>query len=152
MNDTESPDVVTLLDRVDGVRRGLTGLLEAGGHASYATRPPSGEWSVVENVRHLLFAEQLHLGKFLPEDVDWSKLGLVPDFAKDWDEFADVGTEPTDDAAEVIREWDTIHRLIIDAVIDSTEATPKDVQDHLDHLLYHFNIIKDLLDEQNDAA
>ena len=152
MSETETPDVVTLLDRVDGVRRGLIGLLEAGDHAAYATRPASGEWSVVENVRHLLFAEQLHLGKFVPEGGAFSKLGLTPDFAKDIDQFSDVGTEPSEDLEAVIAAWDVIHESILNAVIDSADAKPKDVQDHLDHLLYHFNIIKELLKEQEGAA
>ena len=152
MSDTESPDVVTLLDRVDGVRRGLIGLLETGDGTSYATRPASGEWSVVENVRHLLFAEQLHLGKFVPEAGAFSKLGLTPHFARDAEAFADVGTEPSDDLNSVLLEWDAIHKAVLDAVVDSAEAKPKDVQDHLDHLLYHFKIIKDLLAEQENAA
>lgn len=144
---TDSPDVVTLLDRVDGVRRGLIGLLEAGDHTSYATRPTSGEWSVVENVRHLLFAEQLHLGRFLPDGFEWSGLGLAPHFIANEEAFSNVDTEPTDDIEAAFAAWDVIHTSIIDAVIDSAEATPKNVQDHLDHLLYHFNIIKDLLNE-----
>ncbi len=149
MSEAETPDVVTLLDRVDGVRRGLIGLLEAGDHASYAARPPSGEWSVVENVRHLLFAQQLHLGRFLPDGFEWSGLGLAPHFIADEPPFSKVGTEPNDDIEAVFTAWDDVHTSIIDAVIDSTEATPKDVQDHLDHLLYHLNIIKDLVKGEN---
>ncbi len=152
MSDTETPDTVTLLDRVDGVYRGLVGLLEAGDHASYAVRPASGEWSIVENVRHLLFAQQLHLGKFLPDGFEWSGLGLAPHFVANEEAFSKVDTEPTDDIEAVFDAWDVIHTTIIDAVIASTEATPKNVQDHLDHLLYHFNIIKDLLKQQEGAA
>ena len=144
---SEEPDVVTLLDRADGVRRGLVGLLDAGDRASYGTRPASGEWSVVENLRHLLFAEQLHLGKFVPEGGGFSKLGLAPDFFKDMEQFVGVGTEPTDDLDAILREWDPIHQTILDSVVDSQEVTPKNVQDHLDHLLFHLNIIEDLIDK-----
>ena len=43
-----------------------------------AERRPSGEWSVVENVRHLLFAERLYLGRFLPDGFTWSGLPTLP--------------------------------------------------------------------------
>ena len=38
-------------------------------------RPPNGTWSIVEHVRHLLFAEQAHLGGYLPNGFEWSGMG-----------------------------------------------------------------------------
>jgi hypothetical protein len=146
---TDTPDNVTLLDRIDGVRRGLIGMIETRDRDTLTKRPPSGEWSVVENVRHLLFAEQLHLGKFVPEGMPFSKLGLTPDFAREVPQFADVDTEPTDNLGKIIRAWDEVHQTILDAVIDSKAVTAKHLQDHLDHLLFHTKIIEQLLKEQS---
>lgn len=143
----EQPDVVTLLDRVDGVRRGLIGMIETRNKETLTKRPPSGEWSVIENVRHLLFAEQLHLGRFVPEGGGFSKLGLTPDFFKEMPQFAEVDTEPTDDLEKVLAAWDEVHQATLEALVDSKAVTPKDVQDHLDHLLFHLNIIEKLLGE-----
>ncbi len=109
-----------------------------------AKRPPSGEWSVIENVRHLLFAEQLHLGKFLQDGFEWSRLGLSGRTGR---AYAEVGKEPTDDLEEVIQAWDAVHQPILDPVRRGDEEVQKKLRLNLKHLERHIDTIKTLLGE-----
>jgi hypothetical protein len=54
----------------------LRALLERFDRATLAARPPNGDWSAIENIRHLLYAEQHHLGRFVPGGLGLSPLGL----------------------------------------------------------------------------
>jgi hypothetical protein len=74
--DTE-PNLHSLLARLDAERERLRGLLEGNDIAVLARRPPSGKWSILENVQHLLFAEREHLGRRVAREQDWSEFGLV---------------------------------------------------------------------------
>lgn len=106
-------------------------------------RPPNGAWSIIENVRHLLFAEQLHLGNFLPEGFEWSRLGMTSMTAK---RFADVGKHVTKDVDNVFAEWDALHRRIRRAMKSPSGA---DVERALwrnhRHLTIHISVIERLL-------
>ena len=72
-------------------------------------RPPNGTWSIVEHVRHLLFAEQAHLGGYLPGGFEWSAMGEGGSAGR---KLKQVGTNPTKDIDAVFAEWDRIHRPI----------------------------------------
>ena len=88
-------DIANYIKEIDRERRRLRGMLRAIDGKVLGRRPASGDWSIVENVRHLLWAEQLHLGRFLPDGFEWSRLGLTKFTAR---RFANVGTKPTKDA------------------------------------------------------
>jgi hypothetical protein len=64
-------DVARYVTEIDRERARLRKMLRSKDSLLLARRPPNGDWSIVENVRHLLFAEQLHLGALLPERVKW---------------------------------------------------------------------------------
>ena len=55
----------------------LRALLERHEPAILAKRPASGVWSAVENIRHLLFAEQGHLGRFVRGGLGLSPMGML---------------------------------------------------------------------------
>ncbi|MCH7697325.1 MAG: DinB family protein [Chloroflexi bacterium] len=83
-----------LIGGIDEARAGLIAFLRSKDAQALAERPPSGEWSVIENVRHLLFAEQLHVGKFLPNGFEWNRVGLSGRTGK---RYAEAGKDATDD-------------------------------------------------------
>jgi hypothetical protein len=128
---------------IDRERARLRQLLR-GQHKSVLNRRPSnGDWSILENVRHLLFAEQLHLRGFLPRGVQWSPLGLndrLPPGA------AAVGTEPTQDIERVSDAWDKAHAPIRRAI---ASASGPDLERALwrnhRHLIAHIRVIQRLL-------
>jgi hypothetical protein len=71
------PGVRNLLAGLDAEQWRLRRLLEGLDAASLAQRPPSGKWSILENVQHLVFAEWAHLGQFTPVPHNWAEYGLV---------------------------------------------------------------------------
>lgn len=79
----------------------LRTLLEHFEPAILATRPPSGDWSAIENVRHLLLTAQHHLGPFVPGGLGLSPLGLPQGHHPD--------TNATTDVAAVLNEWGRVH-------------------------------------------
>jgi hypothetical protein len=82
----------------------LRTLLERFEPAALATRPPGGDWSAIENIRHLLYAEQHHLGRFVPGGLGLSPLGLPQGRSA-----AITGTDPRTDLDAVFGEWERVH-------------------------------------------
>ena len=117
-----------------------------------AERRPSGKRSAVQNVRHLLFAEQPHLGRFLPDGFTWSGLGLAPHFLAKEESISDVDTEPTDNIEAVLAAWDAVHAPIREPVAEGTEGLQEGLEGNLEHLRFHIGIIESLLDESSGGT
>ena len=82
----------------------LRTLLERFEPAALATRPSNGDWSAIENVRHVLYAEQHHLARFVPGGLGLSPLGLPQG------RFAAItGTDARTDLSAVFGEWERVH-------------------------------------------
>ena len=141
----QAPHTAELIRRIDKARSSLAKLLRSQDQKTLAKRPPSGDWSIIENVRHLLFAEQLHLGKFLPDGVEWSRLGMSGRTGK---AYVDVGKDATDDLEIVLKEWHALHRPIRKAVRGGDAEVQKALAGNLFHLRRHIEAIKTLLDER----
>jgi hypothetical protein len=111
-------------------------------------RPPGGDWSIVENVRHLLWAEQRHLGMFLTDKIVWNPVGITAFRGR---EFADVGTKPTKDIEVVFAEWDKVHRETRKALRSSGGGdVAKALSGNHRHLQYHIASIEELLRKWGD--
>ena len=134
--------IAKCLTQIDRERARLRRLLLSKDANVLARRPASGDWSIVENVRHLLWAEQRHLGRFLPGRVEWSRVGMTAFRGR---EFADVGTKPTNDVGEVFTEWDEIHKAIRKAAKSAGGEAETALSGNYKHLRYHINIIEKLL-------
>ena len=95
--------------------RALLGQFEA---TSLATRPPSGEWSAIENVRHLILTTQFHLGPFVEGGLGLSPLGLPQGNHPD--------TNASTDVAAVFTEWDRVYADLAERleVGDPARAVP----------------------------
>jgi hypothetical protein len=77
-----------------------------------ARRPTDDVWSAVENIRHLLFSEQYHLGGFVPGGLGLSPMGMVPQWLRRRQNIvsiAIVGTNPITDMDAVFDEWERVH-------------------------------------------
>jgi hypothetical protein len=83
----------------------LRTLLERFEPAALAARPPNGDWSAIENIRHVLYAEQHHLGRFVPGGLGLSDLGLPQG------RFAAItgSNDPRTDLRVVFDEWERVH-------------------------------------------
>ena len=134
--------VATLASELDYARAGLYELLRSKDLEALAKRPASDEWSIIENGRHLLWAEQPHLGKFLPDGFEWSRVGLSGRTGR---AYAEVGKEPTDDLEEVLQAWNAVHSSIREAVKGGGEEVQKGLGRNLKHLVRHRDTIEKLL-------
>ena len=144
-------EVAALLEQIDETRGHLRQMLRGRDRATLARRPPSGNWSIVENVRHLLFAEQAHLGRYLPDGFEFSPMALAHDqLAR---KHSPVNTDPTDDLARVFRAWDAFHRRVRAALPQATADGLADrLVRHHKHLRAHVRVIERLLRQLEPGA
>ena len=111
-----------------------------------AQRPPNGKWSVLENVRHLLFAEQAHLGQFVPGGRDWSPLGFTPQAMQATRKLPTVDPATMPRVDEVLSAWLAIHAAIAPGLAGMERAdVHKELTRNLGHLRRHVAIIERLL-------
>ncbi|MCC7365387.1 MAG: DinB family protein [Dehalococcoidia bacterium] len=133
------------VDRVLGeVERGYARLwaVVGGGDAVRLGERPGGEWSAIDHVRHLLFAEQLHLGRFGPGPVEWHRLGLPPTGMQAQKRFAalDVGAEPG--VSEVLEAWAAVHAELRPFLAQDDDRVRAKLGGHLRHVGAHLRVIE----------
>jgi hypothetical protein len=137
--DAARPD---LLGEFEAARRDLRATLGRIPAPVITQRGRRGQWSIYENVRHLLFAEQLHMGRLFGEAPAWSPLGYTPASMR-----ALRKLPPPEDGGptlkDVLTEWDRIHR----ATMRRLKAMPLEdyeraVTRHLAHLRSHVREIE----------
>ncbi len=132
MSDIFNPDEVRrVLAHLDEMRAGFYARLRATPPEKLIIRPGPDRWSALEHVRHLVFAEDMYLNRWLlRNDRPWCKLGFLPPFLEGNPAFADVGSEPTDDLETVLAAWDEIHagmRTFVAAI--TPEVLKRDTSD-----------------------
>jgi hypothetical protein len=125
MVDPFDPGIVKeVLARLDKVRRSFYDMLQATSFAMLTTRPDPENWSPIEHVRHLLFAEEAYLNHdILGNEEPFSKLGLLPTHLEGVSRLVAVGSEPTDDLIAILAAWDAIHGRLHAFVDSSTRAS-----------------------------
>jgi hypothetical protein len=137
-------DPADVLKQIDAARSGLFKLVRSADSRALTKSPSSGEWSAILNLRHLLFAEQLHLGRFV-KDFEWNPVGFTNRTGK---AYAGVGMKPTNDPEAVIKEWNAVHAQTRKAVkLGVHEEFRRQLAGNLMHLRQHVATIKDLLGE-----
>jgi hypothetical protein len=113
--------VCEVMARLEELRAAFRQRLRATGAGLLAARPNADEWSALENVRHLLFAEDLYLNRLiLQNDKPWNRLGLLPDFLRSRAGYEGVGCEPSDDLETVLAAWDAVHADMRAFLVDLT--------------------------------
>ncbi len=133
----------SLLLQIDEAQRHLHELLADQDEVLLAQRSPNGNWSVVENVRHLLFAEQAHLGQLLPVPQPWSPLGFAhPGIQK---KLPVIGSATPSGVQEVLNAWQASHREVGELAEQDSEQVRRALFVNLRHLLGHTKVIERLL-------
>ena len=86
-------------------------------------RPGPNRWSALEHLRHLVFAEDLYINRWiLRNDTPFSLLGCLPEFLRGRPGFEAVGTEPATDIEKILGEWSRIHALTLSFVAGATSS------------------------------
>lgn len=137
-----TPEVRRLIGQVDEARDRVRALVGSKDAAVLNRRPKPDQWSILENVRHLLFAEQAHLGQFLPGGREWSPIGLTQ---RTGSVVAGVGDRPSKDVKEVFGAWDAVHAQIREGLSAQKGDIQTVLERHLAHLERHIKIIEKLL-------
>lgn len=133
MRDPFDPTSVhEVMARLDELRARFRQLLRSADPARLTARPRPEKWSALENLRHLVFAEDLYLNRWLlRSDRPWTQLGLLPTFLADNPAFAEVGRQPSDDLEQVLAAWDQIHAgmqaFLADLTADTLRRDTRDV-------------------------
>jgi hypothetical protein len=133
-----APSLAAVLAEATAHQAHLRALLAGYDPRLLATRPPNGNWSAIENIRHLLFAEQLHLGRYVPGGLGLSPMGLPQRGMQGRAQIAVVGTDPTTDLDAVFDEWERV-RVRVHAEMDLTQPQlpPYRLPRHLRHQQTH---------------
>jgi hypothetical protein len=134
-----------LLAMIEAEQARLREALQGRDAALLAERPKNGRWSVLENVRHLLFAEQAHLGGFAPVREAWSPLGFTPETMQIQRKLPPVGDEAEPDVPDVLSAWETIHSTIRPHLGRDTDRAQRALRKNLRHLQNHVQVIERLL-------
>lgn len=132
---TREADVRAALGRMDEAQGALARLLRSAAPGALAARPPSGDWSPMENVRHLIFAEQHHFRTFLARGFRWSSAGAPPPNRTGERRLSPIGSDPETSLDEVLRVWAAVHEVVRQRCI----AAPSEVAAALDGNLRHLN-------------
>jgi hypothetical protein len=111
MEDPHDPEsVCTVLERLEQVRDGFRERLRATPPDVLGARPAPDQWSALEHVRHLVFAEDMYLNRWiLRNDKPFSQIGLLPDFLANEPWCSGVGSQPCDDLESALAAWNEIH-------------------------------------------
>lgn len=110
-----------------------------------ANRPRNGKWSVIENVRHLIFAEQSHFFRFTPGGPAWSRFGLPPDGMRGQKRFEEMVATETSDVGGVLAAWHSIHAKLRPHLQGEDERLGTALERNLRHLRTHIRVIERLL-------
>lgn len=134
------PAAADLLREMESIQQHLRDLVGEG-DPRYAERPPSGKWSVVENLCHLLLAEQLHLGRYLSNPPPWSRFGLPPTGMQAQARFNGLGAAPAS-AADLFDAWAVVHEATKALADNDTAQVRVSLVRHVRHLRAHTRAIE----------
>ncbi len=132
MDDPHDPETVrAAVERLRALRSDFRATLRSTAPEVLRQRPEEKKWSAIEHLRHLVFAEDLNINRWiLRNEEPFSKLGLLPQMWAQEPAFADVGAEPSDDLEEILTAWDKIHSRTTAFLGDATrEDLSQDTSD-----------------------
>lgn len=131
--------------RVEEGQAALRKILEGAKPAQLNKRPPSGAWSPMENVRHLLFAEQYHFTPHLPKGFRWASAGVPAPNKTGERRLSPVGSESGATVNDVFAAWAKINGVVRGLCAEPNYAVVYTLEANLLHLRQHTKEIERLL-------
>jgi hypothetical protein len=144
---TQKADTLAALARIEAAQSTLHKKLKSVPAARRFARPPSGHWSPMENLRHLIFAEQHHVGRFLPKGFRWSSVGVPPPNRKGERRLSPVGSDAATPLDEVFEAWAKVHGVVRSLCLASSGDPTPLLEGNLRHVMVHAEAIDRLLAE-----
>lgn len=108
-------------------------------------RPPSGEWSPMEHVRHLIVAQQHHFRPHLPKGFRWASAGVPPPNRAGERRLSPVGSEPGTGIDDVFRAWAKVNAVVGRLCADPDDTLVGRLEKTLKHFANHATAIGRLL-------
>ena len=143
---TARSESLAALKRVEDAQAALRSALRDIPPARLRKRPPSGEWSPMEHVRHLVFAEQHHFSVLLPKGFRWSSAGVPPPNRTGERRLSPVGKEPGTTIDEVFDAWTKVNDVVRDLIKESShDRWSLWLDGNLKHVRLHARTIDTLL-------
>lgn len=144
---TAKQDALARLARIEEAQAELRAMLRGVKPARLHARPPSGEWSPMEQVRHLLFAQQHHFGPHLPKGFRWSGAGVPPPNRTGERRLSPVGSDRATPIDEVFEVWAEINAVVRGLCDRADVALVARLDGNLRHVELHVRAIEELLEE-----
>lgn len=120
----------------------LRTMITAASDVDLTRRPSGGGWSILEVLRHLLFAEQAHLGRHDATHAGWSPAGYTPATMREARKLGAAG-EHAPSVGEVLAEWQAVHERIEQALRQlDDETVAVALRRNLKHLRAHLKSIE----------
>jgi hypothetical protein len=138
-------DALAALARIEEAQAALRDMLRGVVPVRLHVRPATGEWSAIENVRHLLFAEQHHFGPHLPKSFRWSGAGVPPPNRTGERRLSPVGSDPGAGVDEVFDAWGRVNDVIRGLCDEPDDALLQRLDRNLKHMRIHTLIIERLI-------
>lgn len=142
---SRSDDVLAALARIEAAQAALARTLRTVTPSRLRARPPSGEWSPLENVRHLIFAEQHHFKPYLPRGFRWSSVGVPPPNRTGERRLNSVGSDPAATVDDVFDAWTRVHEVVRAIALEDPGTLVRRLDGNLKHIMIHTDTIERLL-------
>jgi len=99
----------------------------------------------MENVRHLIFAEQHHFAPFLDRGFRWSAVGVPPPNRTGERRLSPVGSDPASTVDDVFEAWARVHAVVRTLALKTPDALTPRLEGNLRHIEVHSKVIDELL-------
>ena len=143
---SETSAASELLSLIEDQRRAVRAIVEGHDPSVVARRPVSGKWSALEHIRHLLFAEQAHLGRYVPGGRQWSPLGYTPQTMRVARDLSRSAGAPQPSLTAVMAAWDELHAALAGALVtQDSPAVRAALSRNLKHLRAHVAVVQRLV-------
>ena len=139
---TQAADVRATLARIEEAQAALHDMLRGVKPARLRERAPSGEWSPMEQVRHLVFAEQHHFGPYLVKGFRWNSVGVPPPNRTGERRLSPVGSDPGTTLDEVFEAWTKVHAVVRALALEKPNEVAKTLEGNLSHVGIHTETIR----------
>jgi len=135
----------SLLEAIEAEHLRLRALLSGHDSGTLAARPPNGKWSVMGNLRHLVFAERMHLGQFIPRGHPLSLSEMAADEYRELRNLRMVAVDEPVRIDDVLGSLESFHLAAREFVVQDTEKVLWGLDVNLRHLRSHIAVIERLL-------
>jgi hypothetical protein len=98
----------------------------------------------MENVRHLIFAEQHHFSPYL-KGFRWSSVGVPPPNRTGERRLSPAGSDPASTVDEVFDVWAKVHAVVQARCLEAPDGLLRQLEGDLRHLTLHAKVIERLL-------